>query len=739
MLQEIAKRQTTVEGIFASGVIPVKNLIISQRSVQKTISVRLATGGYFKLIGTLPQAGRFFTEADDDSLLPAVCVISDHLWEHYFGRQPGAIGQAVQINGFSVTVIGITRPEFIGERIGEPTDIWIPINYAGSLGFPSNLSASVIWLEPMARLRKDIPMARAASELNYLCSKFRDSSFQYRSVASYRLELLPGYQGLGTLHKRFSQPLWILMTIAGVVILIAFCNIAALLLGRNLARSHEIGVRLSIGASRLRIIRQLLMESSVLAILGGSLGLLLSMVISRQLIEIASAGERWGLTMSFDWRVFAFTLFALMLAVFIFGLTPALTATRCSLAAVLQGRSQAHSRDRSVRFIGKGLIIVQFSLSLSLIAVAGLMIRSFWNLTHQNLGFNAKNVVMAPIETDERNFMQLMDTEMQQAFYQYAKEVPGVQSAAVGAQLFGWIASSPGATIALPNRLIIKSEGVRLLSVSPLYIETLGTPLINGRSINDFDRKWDRKVAVINRTAERLMFGSENPLGKKFSLGNQFLSQAQIEVVGVVADFRVSSAGGEFEPVILVPLVQWPAGSPPNLVVRTSLAPIEVAERLEGAIRAIAPSMRIRDPKSLDDLVQRSVWREHLLAWISGCLGVLALLLSAVSVYGIVNSFTRQRAQEIGIRLSFAASPRQVLFGLVSEIVLLLFLGAVIGIAATLVFCRFLAAMLFGLQSNDPATLALAVILLLGVGMTAVYLPVYRATCMDPLASLRRE
>jgi predicted permease len=738
LLREMANRQTTVEGIFASGLLQVNEIRIGDREVRKPVSVRLATGNYFELLGTAPQRGRLFTRADDDASLAPVVVISDHFWQQEFNRHTGALGQSLQINRAAAIIVGVTRPEFSGERVGEPVDIWVPINFATTFGSPSSLTRSSIWLQPIARLRPDVPLERAQAEFNLLWGQLREFSIQFRGMTDYRLELLAAHHGLGTLRGQFSEALRLLMGIVGLVMLIACCNLATLLLGRGRARSHEIGVRLSIGAGRPRIVRQLLTETFVLVAIGAGLGLVFAVLTSRQLVALASAGETWRFWIGLDWRVIGFTLLMSVTAALVFGLAPALTATRVSLNTALQANSPTLVGARSRRIMTRGFVIAQVALSLTLIAGAGFLIRSFWNLTHQDLGFNAVDVVMARVTATGENFGALLNADTQQAIYRRAGGIPGVRSASVGPELFGWIASGRGAPIALRDRIVPKTAGVRILPVSPNYIETVGIPLLRGRSIIDADQKAAPKIAVVSQTAARLMFGTTDPIGGVFANAEEFHPESQIEVVGVVSDFRVDSARGPFEPVIFVPLMQRPA-SPPDIALRASGTSPRLAEQLQAAIRDVAPGLGVEQVRTLKDLVRTSVRRERLLAWLSGGFAVLALLLAAAGLYGIVNYSAQVRTQEIGIRLAVGATSRQVTFQVLTETVVLLVTGVLIGTLATLILSRSLNAMLFGLEPNDPTTLMFVGALLSAFGLAAAYVPAYRATRLDPIIVLRRE
>jgi predicted permease len=739
LLREMDARQTTVEGIFASASLNIRDSLIAGRAPVEPVAAWVATGNYFRVLGTEPQHGRFFNEKDDDTPAPPVAVISDAFWRREFGARLDALGQPIRINGVDATIVGVTKREFDGERVGAAVDLWLPISFAGQLSSPSSLTASSAWLQPMARIRADVPLKQAQAELSLLWDQLKGFNIQTRGVTEYRLELLPAHQGLGSLHSQFSRSLWLLMGIVGLLALLTSCNLANLLLARATARTREISVRLAIGAGRSRLIRQLLTESLILCVIGGGLGLVLAAVSSRQLIALASAGETWRLSMNLDWRVAGFTAMVSLAAVCIFGLAPALTATRIGLNTVLQGHSRMHTRGRSGRLATKAFVVSQVALSFVLVAAALLLVRSFWNLTRQDFGFQPDHVVFAKLTGDDRNVRQLMDRDIRQVIYRRMNEIPGVLSAAVGTGILGEWSAYGVSPIALSDRTLSENDGVRIVPVSPRYVETMSIPMLRGRSISDDDGRTTKRVAVISETAARLMFGSADPLGGAFASGTAFPSQVMFEIVGVMKDHKFGSPSEPFGPLVFVPLLQWPASGSLGVILRITGNPVNLASPLQGAIQEVAPGFKVGQLTPLRDLVRTAARRERLVAWLSGVFGVLGLVLASLGLYGVVSYGTERRTQEIGIRMALGARVAQIRRAVLTESLATVSIGILIGLAAAISTTRYLESLLFGISSSDPVTIVGTAFLMLAGSALASYVPARRASRVDPLVALRSE
>ena len=740
LVREMNARQTVVEGIFGSGGMPIRDFQIDGRAVRELPNGLLATGNYFRLIGTEPQIGRFFTESDDSTSASPVAVLSDRFWRAEFGGQLSALGKTIRVNGIPVTVIGVTRPEFFGERVGSSPDLWMPVSMAAPLGAPGNLQASSIWLQPMARLRRDIPPAQAQAQLNALWDQLRQFSIRVRGTIKLHLAIKPGSQGLDTLQTQFTRPLWLLMGIVALVALIACSNLANLLLARSTARAHEIGVRLALGAGRKRLFRQLLTESLALALVGGGVGLALAELASRELIQLASTGETWQLSTGLDWRIAGFTLLITLGSVLVFGLAPAITSARVELNSALRAGQRTHTARSSTLLATRAFVVAQVSLSLLLVAGASLLVRSFWKLTHQDFGYRTESVLMVPLASNGGGIRDLFGAEQNLALARSFRDVPGVRSAAVGASglLSASLSIGPG-PIALPERTLPDSEDARIVAVTPGYLETMGIAIVRGRSLLEEDTPTAPRVAVISETAARLMFGSADPIGKRFSSGTEFSAAKAFEIAGVMRDIRFGSPREPFGAVIFAPLGQAPMVTSPTLVLRVAGDSASFARVVEQRLREVAPKVKPLRIESIQGRIQSEARRERLLAWLSGSFGALALLLAGVGLYGVIAYAAERRTQEIGIRLSLGASPRQVKALLLKEVLSLLVLGFAIGGAATLLFSRVFGSLLFDLSPHDAPTLAFAALVLTAIAFAAAHIPARRAALLDPTQALRME
>jgi predicted permease len=739
LFRYMAEQQKSVQGIFVASALSKRNVTIGGRRLDRKSDGRVASGNYFRLLGVSAQIGRVFAEADDQPSSEPVAVISDSFWRRELDHDAAVLGRTLEIKGVVATIIGVTRPDFFGECLGESPDFWIPIHLVGRLESELSLSPAALWLAPLARLRPDIPRAQAEAGLGVLFTKQLGKLSTFRTDRpAPRLQLWPASRGRGALHKQFTTSLWLLMALVGIVLLLACCNLANLLLARATARTHEVGVRLAMGAPRGRLIRQFLTESLVLSVIGGLIGIALAVLGSRQLIALAAAGESWHLDINFGWRLVAFTAFLSAATVSFFGLIPAFSATKVKPKPTLQDNQRTSTGNRERRMASRAFLVAQVAISLVLVAGAMLLARSFWKLTHQDFGYHPNGVLTASLDFDEMGgFLRSVQPEFGEALYQRIQSIPGIRSAALS--VTGPLGTVQEDTlIALPERPPQESDKALLVFVSAHYFETMGIPIIAGRSITQNDRKATPPVAVISETAAHKLFGASNPVGRSFTSDRLFHSTKAIEIVGVAHDVRYANPRDPFRMLVFIPISQNQYPSSPVIAIN-AINPGKLGNAVLKAIQDMGPGIGIYEMRTLDETLTYYLRQERLLAWLSGAFGALALILAGVGMYGVIAYGVEQRTREIGVRIALGAQRAQVQRLLLWEVALMLSLGFSLGLAAIFMLGKFLKATLYELTPQDPIALAVAAVLLGGIAMAAAYFPARRASHLDPMIALRQE
>jgi len=738
LFREMAARQQVLDGMFATSDFPLHDPILRGRGPLHSARGVLATGDYFRVLGVSASLGRMFTTADDRAAAP-VAVISHAFWDREFGRSPAAIGQVLEINKAVVTVIGVAPARFFGERVGSAPDVWLPMALEPQVLAMDWLNAPTgNWLTVMARLRPDVQAAQAQRALDALYQQLLDFTLRREGVRARHLDLEPAAGGINDLQGQFRSPLLFLMAVVGLVLLIACCNLANLLLGRATARAHEMGVRMALGAARARLVRQLLTESFLLSLLGASLALLLAWRGAHALVALASAGGGWQLPLGMGWRALGFTAAVALFATFLFGLAPALTATRVDVHAALQASWRGHTAGRSKHLLAKFLVVAQISIALLLLSAAALLARSLWNLRHQDFGFRRDGVLMVDLPVEFSKTLMARHNALRQPLFERMNALPGVQSAALsgfglmgGMQHTGYLSS--------PDRPFQDGDLVRYIHVSPRYFETMGIRMAAGRALTAEDRQDAPKAAVLSETAAVTLFGgADRALGRFVSLDKRFNSKTAWEVVGVVRNVRFADPRDPFGMLVYMPLAQDPVPAT-AVMLRAPGDPSRLAASVRAVLHELDPNLLIGNVTTLADAIDSKLARERMLALLSTCFGLLALALTSVGVYGVISYAVVRRTQEIGIRLALGAARRTVAGMLMRDVGMLVGVSALLGGAGAVAMVRAMRTMLFGFGTVEYSLLPIAALLLSLVAAAAGYLPARRAACLDPMEALRQE
>lgn len=708
-------------------------------------------GDFFRVLGVRAALGRTFTAQDDGNSCSAGAVVSNAFWQREFGGDPAVVGRNVTLDGYPVSVIGVTPPSFFGVEVGSRYDVAIPLctdrllaeDKKGRIPVPA-----AWWLSIMGRLKPGWTEQRATAHLQALSPRIMratlPSGYKPNLAKRYlanKLEAVDAGTGISGLRRQYERPLWLLMATTGLVLLIACANLANLLLARASTREAEIAVRLAIGASRGRLIRQLLAESALLAVAGSALGAGLALMLSRALVAFISTRDNpLFIGLAPDWRVLGFTAALAVLTCLLFGLLPAMRATYLSpvLAMRSGGRSVTAGRERFG--LRRALVSTQVALSLVLLVGALLFVRSLHNLLTTDAGFQPEGVLTVNIDFGKAQYAKERRLAVYRELSERLSALPGVISVAqVG---FTPVSGSGWDNTIGPDTAPAAASGKEswFNRASPGYFHTMGTRLIAGREFNDRDTLSGPKVAIVNEMFARKFFGGANPVGRTFHLEAEAgKPEPLFQIVGMVANSKYYELREDFRPVGFFPIAQDETPGPgANFVMRIAGSPGGLINAAKNAIAAINPSIGI-EFRSFSAQLQQSLLRERLMATLSGGFGILAGLLSTLGLYGVIAYMVARRRNEIGVRMALGADRTRVVRLVLREAMLLLGVGLAAGVLLALWAGRAAATLLFGLQPYDPISLASAIALLTAIALIASYAPARRAAALEPMTALRQE
>jgi len=698
------------------------------------VSVQLVTPPFFQTLGVEPVLGRTFVPGDDEPEKRSVTIISYGLWQRRFGGQPDIIGKQIKLNGLPISVIGVMPPNFqfyIQQRsgTGRPAELWsvLPLKDIGNYGR---------FLGGVARLKHGVSPEQASSEMKTIAS--RRSTDDPAHNLNWSAEALPLREQF---YGNVRRPLWILLGAVGFVLLIACANVANLLLSLASSREKEIALRSALGARRVRIIRQLLTESLLLAGVGSVVGLGfgwlgikgLVLISPRDLVNLHSVG--------LNIPVMLWTLLIALITGVLFGLTPALHITRLNLIDSLKEGGRGEGGQTSNKRIRSIFVVSEIALAVVLLAGAGLLVKSFINLQQIDRGFNADNVLTMVLRLSDSKYSQ--DPQVVNFFrdvLEHTRALPGVRAAGIVNYLpfYGGLGSATGFTVIgrpAPPPGQEPSTNVRVADSG--YFEAFGIPVLRGRNFSSSEITQPKRVVLINEVFARKYFPGEDPIGKTVDVV-MFDKPTPTEIVGVVGNVRYESLIDDYEPYVYFthPDLTY---SFMTLVIRTDGEPAALAPVVQREIRALDPNQPVSDVRTMNQVMSETVSRARFNTLLLGLFAALATVLSAVGIFGVMNYSVALRTKEIGLRLAIGAQPRQVLLLVLKQGLSLTVIGVILGLAAAFALTRLLSGLLFGVAAVDAGTFAMMSLLLVLVSIAACYLPARRAMKIDPLRALRYE
>ncbi|HWO02793.1 MAG TPA: ABC transporter permease, partial [Blastocatellia bacterium] len=699
----------------------------------------MVSANFFSVLGVQPQIGRAFLPSEDQAGADRVVIISNSLWQR-FGGDPGIINRTIQLNGASFTVVGVAPPEFQSPEKGD--ELWVPMSFDAtdrlripSIATPEDFKKrSFRFFKCVARLKPGVALNQAQAEMSTIAGRLEQ---QYPdSNPGMGVNLVP-------LHRQIvgdiKPALMLLLAAVGLVLLIACANVANLLLARAAARQKEIAIRVAVGAGRGRLIRQLLTESVMLALVGGVFGIVLAWLGLKVLVSLNPANiPRLG-EIRIDARVLGFTLLVSLLTGLVFGLVPALQASRPDLNETLKEGSRGSTGGIGRRRVRNVLVVTEVALTQMLLIGAGLMIKSFYSLQQVNPGFSPDHVLTMQVTLPP---LQYAEDSQITAFYEQAlkriEKLPGVQSAAAATSLpmtgnnLTRRFTVDGRTPAASNERLAANYA----AISPEYFRVMGIGLISGRSFTDMDRDKSQPVIIINETMRQRFWPNEDPIGRHISITAE--GGISREIVGVVTDVKNSTLDAESGLEIYEPYLQFP-WSFMAIAVRTAADPLSLAPAVRSEILAVDKAQPVYDVKTMSQIVGDSVSQPRLYMLLLGIFAAIALVLSAVGIYGVMNYSVNQRKHEIGIRMAIGAQRSDILKMIVGQGMLLASIGVAIGIVAALLLGRVVEMLLFGVSGRDVTTFIGFPLVLIAVSLLSSYVPARRATRVDPMIALRAE
>jgi len=743
--EQIRERQEAFSGIFAWGTDSVN---LAPGGEVRSARMLYVSGEAFTTLGVEPALGRLFTATDDQRGCGETgLVISHEFWQREYGGDANVIGRELRLGDHPFEIIGVTPSNFFGMEVGRSFDLALPICAVALVrGNDRFFSGIIWWLTVTGRLKPGWSLEQATAHVQAISPGIFEASLPPNyppvSVKDYlgsTLIAAPAGSGISQLREKYETSLWLLLAIAGLVLLIACANLANLLLARASARQREIAIPPGAGASRARLIRQLLVESLLLAILGTALGAGLAQALGRMLVAfLSTSADPVFLELAPDWRVLGFATGLAALTCLLFGLAPAIRATRMEPGAVMKSGGRGITAGRERFSLRRALVVAQVALSLVLVAGALLFSRSLGNLLTVDTGFRQEGVMSAAVNFQRLNLSRERYASFKDELLDRVRAIPGVESAAIVHEipLRDW----GGGSAWMDGEDSRQARNTSLSRVGPDYFRTLQIPLLAGRDFDARDRIGSTKVAIVNEAFARKFSNGENPVGRRFWIeASPGDPDTPYEIVGLVRDTKYEDLREEFLPIAYYAAAQNEGAGPGlPLFIRSRLTQSETVEAVKRVLGEINPAITVSFLR-FKSLIDATILRERLIATLSGFFGLLALVLACIGLYGILSYGVASRTNEIGIRMALGAGARNVFWLVLREALLLVIAGVAVGLPMIFAVTRLASSLLFGLTPTDPVSLLFAALLMLAVAFVAGYLPSRRATRVDPMVALRCE
>ncbi len=711
-----------------------KNLGLTAGDQTERIRGEIVSANYFSVLGVQSAMGTAFAPADERPGAARAAVISDALWHRRLAGDPGVLGKTITLNGRTFSVAGVAPRRFSGVLRGMQTDVWVTLPHMADFeGNPKLMnSPNMSWLFLAGKLKPDTTIQQAQSQL---ASLLPGVSEEARKNGTWQVVVTNAAGGNEVYVAELSRPLTMLLLAVALILAIACANVASLLLARARVRGKEIGIRLALGASRPRIVRQLLTESLLLALAGGALGLLMALWTFGLASGLrTSEAAELAIDVSPNIRVLLFTLIVSVLTVLLFGIAPALRASKLDLVPILKDSTATTPVFRRGPSLHSLLVVTQVTLSLVLLAGAGLFLRSLWKLQAIEKGFTGDNVVAMSLNMELQGYDAARGANFYPAALESLWSLPGVQSASLASAL---PVSAGGSRIQMgPNSTkpaVDEEIAIDIVTVSPRFFETTGLSLLRGRDFRQIDTEKSGKVMIVNETMAKKFWPDTDPLGSSFYDGD-----STFEVVGVARNTKYRNLRETPRMTFYLPLAQSYRPSM-DLLVRTTGDSSQIAPAVQGRLHAIEPALTVFNIRTLFEHVGRSLYVERMESLLLTFFGILALTLTAIGIYGVVAYSVAQRTREVGIRMALGAQKRDVLKIILAQGLALVAWGTVLGLVACYWLARLVSNQLYGISAYDPLTLTSVVVVLIVVALLATYIPARRATKVDPLVALRYE